>query len=248
MKIRSVKPDYFTDKVTGAWPLDLFVFYEALWCLADDDGRFRADAPYVKGQCFPYRDDIDIERLLGDLAELGRLVLYEADGNTYGWLPKFNKHQKPNRPYPSRLPPPPVEAMPPQDPGSLSSSSGSGSSSGRGRKNTASPKRLPDPRHQPAIDAFYRLWSETRGGSPYLVTGADVSQLKSLLRSMPKTTSEEIERRIRNALSEAWFRANGSLAMFCRNWNKYDGAAKASVTAPASPVSHFAGKTGKIAL
>jgi hypothetical protein len=106
MRIRSLKPEFFTDRVTGRWPAELALFYQALWVLADDEGRFEWEPEGIRGQLFPYRSLIDPCALMEELRKTGHVIKYSADGAYYGWLPKFKKHQHPNRPQESKLPDP----------------------------------------------------------------------------------------------------------------------------------------------
>jgi hypothetical protein len=106
MRIRSLKPEFFTDRVTGRWPAELALFYQALWVLADDEGRFEWEPEGIRGQLFPYRSLIDPCALMEELRKTGHVVKYSADGVYFGWLPKFKKHQHPNRPQESKLPDP----------------------------------------------------------------------------------------------------------------------------------------------
>jgi hypothetical protein len=106
MRIRSLKPEFFTDRVTGRWPAELALFYQALWVLADDEGRFEWEPEGIRGQLFPYRSLIDPCALMEGLRKTGHVIKYSADGAYYGWLPKFKKHQHPNRPQESKLPDP----------------------------------------------------------------------------------------------------------------------------------------------
>src|SRR5690606_30621211 len=88
--------------------------YIGLWNLADDEGRFAAHPRILLGALFPFDEDIGpefIEAGLRQLAATGRLLLYEINGERYGQLTKFAKHQKINRPTKSRIPPPPAELL-----------------------------------------------------------------------------------------------------------------------------------------
>lgn len=110
-RIRSLKPEFWSDQKLARLPRDVRLLYIGLWNFADEHARLRGDARYVKGQVFPYDDDLDhaaIEKWLDVLIEHGRACRYEHDGEVYLWLPKLPKHQRlePNK-VPSRLPEPP---------------------------------------------------------------------------------------------------------------------------------------------
>lgn len=110
-RIRSAKPDFWTDPVMCSLSREIRFTFKGLWEVAADDfGRFLADPRVIKGQVWPLDDDITLkklERFIETLAEKGRIVLYVKDGVRYGYLPKWFKHQKVSHPTPSRFPDPP---------------------------------------------------------------------------------------------------------------------------------------------
>jgi len=117
-RIRSLKPEYWADQKLARCSRDARLLYLALWNFADEQARMVGDPRQVKGLCFALDDDIapaDIDRLLGELAALGRLVRYEVGGERYLFLPKLAKHQRLDARQPSRYPPPPEQATPPPE-------------------------------------------------------------------------------------------------------------------------------------
>lgn len=81
--------------------------------MADDDGRFLASATAVSGALFP-EDELPparVKRWLAEIESEGLAMVYKVNGGTYGWLPGWNKHQKPPHPTKSTLPPPPDEGL-----------------------------------------------------------------------------------------------------------------------------------------
>lgn len=114
-RIRSVKPEFWVDRsfVRKVPNRDARMLYMALWNLADEHARLMGDPAYIKGQAFPYAEDDDltpkvIDALLDTLAEAGRVLRYEVDGDPYLFLPRLAKHQRlESAKVPSRLPPPP---------------------------------------------------------------------------------------------------------------------------------------------
>lgn len=115
-RIRTIKPKFFQDfRLARDLDRTQRLLYIGLWTEADDDGRFLAHPGRIKGSLFPYDDDIQgpfIESSLKTLSSTGRLRLYVVDGEPYGQLAKFAKHQKINRPTPSHIPPPPHHHLP----------------------------------------------------------------------------------------------------------------------------------------
>ena len=110
-RIRSVKPEYWTDLKLARLSRDARLLYISLWNQADEHGRLHGDPRYVKGHCLPYDDDLtlrDVDRLLAELERAGRLVRYEVEGDPFLHLPNLHKHQRlePGK-VASRLPEPP---------------------------------------------------------------------------------------------------------------------------------------------
>jgi hypothetical protein len=117
-RIRSLKPEYWADQKLARCCRDARLLYIALWNFADEQARMVGDPRQVKGLCFALDDDLtaaDIDRLLGELAALGRVVRYEVNGERYLFLPKLADHQRLDARQPSRYPPPPEQATPPPE-------------------------------------------------------------------------------------------------------------------------------------
>lgn len=111
-RIRSIKPDFWTDEeLARSLPRDIRLFYIALWNFSDDEGRCQGDPGYLKGQIFPYDDDLtprEIAIFLDQLQDLGKVVRYASNkGERFIWVVPLKKHQKIDDRYPSRLPTPP---------------------------------------------------------------------------------------------------------------------------------------------
>lgn len=110
-RIRSVKPEFWTDRKLARLSRDARLLYIALWNQADEHGRVHGDSRYIKGHCLPYDDDLTlvaVERLVDELALAGRVVRYEHDGDPFLYLPRLAKHQRLEAAkVPSRLPEPP---------------------------------------------------------------------------------------------------------------------------------------------
>jgi len=85
------------------------IFYEGLWCLAEDSGIYEPKVLALKMQIFP-GDNVPLEMLenyLEKLINLGKVIVYEANGKKMHWLKNFHKHQKVDKPSPPMLPLPP---------------------------------------------------------------------------------------------------------------------------------------------
>lgn len=111
MRIRAIKPRFFKnedlDELEQRTGLPVCLAFIGLWCAADREGRFVWRPKALKSDILPYRP-VDFEKVLDALASIGVIEKYHVNGQAYGWIPSFLKHQKPHhKEAPSELPPPP---------------------------------------------------------------------------------------------------------------------------------------------
>ena len=98
MRIRSVKPEFWTDSTMAALPLEARLLYVGLWNMADDKGALADDPSEVRLTLFP-SDDLDVEGMLDLLHAAGRIAYgWTEDDERYLWLPHFLEHQRINHP------------------------------------------------------------------------------------------------------------------------------------------------------
>lgn len=91
-RIRTIKPEFFTSEdIVSLTPLAR-VFYIALWCEADREGRLDWKPGTLKMRYLP-GDDCSIDALASELTASGLIVLYEVDGRLYAEIPSFKRHQ-----------------------------------------------------------------------------------------------------------------------------------------------------------
>lgn len=77
-----------------------------LICQCDREGRFRWRPDILKLDVLPW-DDLDFEEVLGMLCRASMVVKYEVNGESYGCIPTFKRHQVINpKEAKSRLPEP----------------------------------------------------------------------------------------------------------------------------------------------
>lgn len=96
-RIRTIKPEFPEDETLGAVSRDARLLFVLCWTRCDDHGRFRASPVLLRGQLYPYDDDLSTQAVAGWLTELsdaGRLHLYEVDGQSYGEVVNWTKHQR----------------------------------------------------------------------------------------------------------------------------------------------------------
>jgi hypothetical protein len=70
------------------------LFYMALWCEADREGRLKWNLRSLKVRCFP-EQDINLGELAEELIEAGHIVIY-GDNGEFCHLPTFKDHQQIN--------------------------------------------------------------------------------------------------------------------------------------------------------
>jgi len=111
-RIRSIKPDFFTDEDLAELPFYVRLFYAGLWTEADRSGRLEDRPKQLKVKIMPY-DKVDVEDILKTLATTkttsGKpfIVRYESDGVKYIQILSWERHQKPHPTEKASIIPPP---------------------------------------------------------------------------------------------------------------------------------------------
>lgn len=102
-RIRTVKPEFWTDEALGECSPSARLLFIATWNFADDSGNLDRSSKQLKAQAFPY-DSIDCEPLVHELLAHGLLIEYESGGKKYLHINNFLKHQKIDKPTKPRIP------------------------------------------------------------------------------------------------------------------------------------------------
>jgi hypothetical protein len=117
-RIRTIKPEFPQSEKIGALSRDARLLFIQLWTVVDDEGRTRAASRMLASLLYPYDDDAPA--LIGDwmdeLEAKGHIRRYVVDGSQYLDIPNWLKHQKIDRPTPSRLPAYSDELASPREP------------------------------------------------------------------------------------------------------------------------------------
>jgi len=96
MRIRTIKPEFFHHEglftAEQETELPLRVAFCGIWCAADREGRFKWEPRRLGIQILPY-DGVDFSRVLDALVTRGFLVKYACNGDWFGLVPSFIKHQ-----------------------------------------------------------------------------------------------------------------------------------------------------------
>jgi len=104
-----IDPEFWTDEEVGGWPEIAQLFYIGLWNFADDEGRLKAHPKLLKAEIFPYKDNVDIEKIKEIVKT--KVLWYEIDGQQYGFIKNFSKHQQISHPSKSKIPAPTEEML-----------------------------------------------------------------------------------------------------------------------------------------
>lgn len=104
-RIRTIKPEIWTDEDLAEISEPAMLLAMGLLNHADDEGYFRANPALIKAVVFPLREpSVSIHGMLSELSNVGYLTLYKGDdGKRYGLINGFVKHQRINRPTPSKI-------------------------------------------------------------------------------------------------------------------------------------------------
>lgn len=109
-RMRVIKPEFFKHEVLFDLErqsgLPVRLAFIGLWTQCDREGRFRWLPRRLKVEIMPY-DHHDFDAILEALAGAGFIVKYQHDGDQFGYVPKFHRHQMPHhREKPSEIPAP----------------------------------------------------------------------------------------------------------------------------------------------
>ena len=169
-RIRSIKPEFFTDeKIADLSPTARYLFI-GMWCFCDDQGIHQASAKQIKMEIFP-ADDLSLDAitsLLNELLDLHLLEEYEVEGKRW-WIVKGWKHQKIEKPN-KKHPYPEPSQMIRRQVGDKTPEEGRGGE-GRGEEKKDFDHRLRDDRpdlellagldvRPPAEDEFSAVWQQ----------------------------------------------------------------------------------------
>ena len=95
-RIRTVKPELFRHEqlfeAEKKYHLPLRLAFIGLFTCCDREGRFRWKPRQLKLDVLPY-DDLNMSDILDALAAAGFIVQYEVQGQRYGYIPSWSKHQ-----------------------------------------------------------------------------------------------------------------------------------------------------------
>lgn len=95
-RARNIKPSLFKNELLGVADPMLTILFTSLWCLADKAGRLEDRPLRIKAETFPYRDNVNINGYLTELARLGFIHRYTVNNLALIEIINFTKHQNPH--------------------------------------------------------------------------------------------------------------------------------------------------------
>lgn len=104
-RIRTVKPEFWRHPILARLDDGTRMLAIALLNLADDEGYFYADPSLIRSEVWPFDDDsTKARRCLERLSEIGWITLVEhVSIGMIGFVVNFTKHQRVDRPSPSKI-------------------------------------------------------------------------------------------------------------------------------------------------
>jgi hypothetical protein len=113
MRIRTIKPELWSDPKIGRLSPHARLLFIATFNLVDDEGILRWNSQYLGASVFMYDDEMDaaaVNKVMDEITEMGLVFNYEdEDGEPLGFVVNFRKHQRIDKPGPSKFPPPPLD-------------------------------------------------------------------------------------------------------------------------------------------
>jgi len=104
-RIRTIKPEFWQDDDLAEVSEAAMLVAAGLLNHSDDEGFFKSNPKLIKSVVFPLREpSVSIHDILIELSNIEYISLYIGiDGKKYGHVIGFTKHQKINRPTPSKI-------------------------------------------------------------------------------------------------------------------------------------------------
>lgn len=102
-RIRSIKPEFWTDGTIIRLPFEVRLFYIGMWNFACDRGHVEDDPFGLKLKILP-ADAVDGDSLVQQLVDSGRVERLDVGGRSFLSIPRFNDHQRVDTRWKSRCP------------------------------------------------------------------------------------------------------------------------------------------------
>jgi len=104
-RIRTIKPEFWHCSDLAGVSDKAKLLAIGLLNHSDDEGYFKAHSALIRAAIFPFTEgSLNIHTLFNELSNIGYIALFKAENSKdYGHVVNFLKHQKINRPSPSRI-------------------------------------------------------------------------------------------------------------------------------------------------
>lgn len=114
MRIRSIKPEFWSSDDIAELEWDDRLLFIGLWSYVADSGVGRDNPKLITADLFPLEDDpietlATVSRGLARLSEAGLITRYEVKGKRYLHINEWTAHQRIDKPTRSPFPPPTCE-------------------------------------------------------------------------------------------------------------------------------------------
>lgn len=108
MRIRTIKPEFFTSLTIEGLRLEERLTFIGLWMYADDEGRCKYDARLIRAALWPLSDrtTADVDEDIRGLTEASLITHYIVSDRSYLAVNGWSEHQRINRKTASKLPAP----------------------------------------------------------------------------------------------------------------------------------------------
>ena len=105
-RIRTLKPEHRQHRKVGKLSDRAYRLWVSMILEADDAGRLVAELDYLRAVSWPYRQPTtaQIKAAMEEIAEVGLVRFYTAEGTRYAEFPSWGDHQVIDRPKASKLP------------------------------------------------------------------------------------------------------------------------------------------------
>lgn len=99
-----LNPEFWLDEEIASLSPYARLLYMGLWGICDDNyATLPNQAGWIKAQIFPY-EEVDTRRLLDELSNKGKLILFVSDGKEFWFIKNFFKYQTIDRPSKPKYP------------------------------------------------------------------------------------------------------------------------------------------------
>lgn len=216
-RIRTIKPEFPQSESMGRVSRDARLCFIMLWTIADDAGRLRGNSRMLASLLFPYDDDAKklIDRWLAELERERCVTRYEVDGDSYLQVNGWAKHQKIDKPSPSKIVAPPcaLERSRGFESNREDSLGDQGRDQGEEGTTPAAPQRVTPPAKPSAdgFDAFYASY-------PRKVKPRDARKAWDKLKPDAELQARILSAIAAQKLTQQWLKDGGQFIPYPATW------------------------------